>query len=147
MSQPPATATTDEVSGRQASLYPIVCDDDVVQFRYRVRQAAIAAGLRLIDQTKLVTAASELARNALEHGGGGIGEVCLPETVGRTGVRLIVEDDGPGIPDIALALTEGFSQAKGLGLGLPGTRRLVDVFELWSEVGVGTCVSVEKWAL
>ena len=84
-----ATRPPAETSGPQANLYPIVCDDDVVQFRHRVREAAIAAGLRLIDQTKLVTAASELARNALEHGGGGLGEVCAPETVGRTGVRLI----------------------------------------------------------
>jgi len=130
-------------------MYPIACDDDVVQFRHRVREAAIAAGLRLIDQTKLVTAASELARNALEHGGGGLGEVCSPETVGRAGVRLIVEDDGPGIPDIALAMTDGVSGggALGMGMGLPGTRRLVDLFEVWSEVGVGTCVTVEKWAL
>lgn len=141
-----ATPAT-EAPGHQANLYPIVCDDDVVQFRHRVREAAIAAGLSLIDQTKVVTAASELARNALEHGGGGLGEVCSPETPGRTGVRLIVEDDGPGIPDIDLALTEGFSQAKGLGMGLPGSRRLVDSFELWSEVGVGTCVTVEKWTL
>lgn len=126
---------------------PIVCDDDVVAFRHRVREAAVAAGLRLIDQTKLVTAASELARNALEHGGGGLGEVCAPQTAGRTGVRLIVEDDGPGIPDVELAMTDGISGAGGLGLGLPGTRRLVDSFELWSEVGVGTCVTVEKWAL
>jgi serine/threonine-protein kinase RsbT len=138
---------TVEDSGRGANLYPITCDDDVVQFRHRVREAAVAAGLRLIDQTKLVTAASELARNALEHGGGGLGEVLVPETAGRTGVRLIVEDDGPGIPDIDQALADGYSQAKGLGLGLPGARRLVDLFEVWSEVGVGTCVTVEKWAL
>lgn len=128
-------------------IFPIVCDDDVVEFRHRVREAAVAAGLRLIDQTKLVTAASELARNALEHGGGGLGEVCAPQTVGRCGVRLIVEDDGPGIPDLELAMTDGVSGAGGLGLGLPGTRRLVDSFELWSEIGVGTCVTVEKWAL
>jgi serine/threonine-protein kinase RsbT len=119
----------------------------VVQFRHAVRGAAVAAGLRLIDQTKLVTAASELARNALEHGGGGLGEVCSPLTAGRTGVRLIVEDDGPGIPDVDMAMTDGISGGGGLGLGLPGTRRLVDSFELWSEVGVGTCVTVEKWAL
>jgi serine/threonine-protein kinase RsbT len=145
----PTSTTTPptEASQRQPTLYPIVCDDDVVQFRHLVRRAAVAAGLRLIDQTKLVTAASELARNALEHGGGGLGEICLPETVGRTGVRLIVEDDGPGIPDIELALTDGFSRAVGMGMGLPGTRRLVDAFEIWSEVGVGTCVTVEKWAL
>lgn len=107
----------------------------------------MAEGLRLIDQTKLVTAASELARNALEHGGGGLGEVCAPETAGRRGVRLIVEDDGPGIPDVTLALSDGYSRSRGLGMGLPGSRRLVDFFELWSEVGVGTCVTVEKWAL
>lgn len=140
------TRPTVEDSGHRSNLYPIVCDDDVVQFRQHVREAALAAGLRLIDQTKLVTAASELARNALEHGGGGLGEVCAPQTVGRTGVRLIVEDDGPGIPDVDQAI-EGFSHAKGRGMGLRGTRRLVDVFEIWSEVGVGTCVSVEKWAL
>jgi len=134
-------------ASQHPNVFPIVCDDDVVQFRHRVRAAALAAGLRLIDQTKLVTAASELARNALEHGGGGLGEVSTPQTAGRTGVRLIVEDDGPGIPDLDLAMTDGISGAGGLGLGLPGTRRLVDSFEIWSEVGVGTCVTVEKWAL
>ena len=134
-------------ASQRPNIFPIVCDDDVVQFRHRVREAALAAGLRLIDQTKLVTAASELARNALEHGGGGLGEVCTPQTAGRTGVRLIVEDDGPGIPDLELAMTDGISGAGGLGLGLPGTRRLVDSFAIWSEVGVGTCVTVEKWAL
>lgn len=141
------TMLSTEAAGPKPALYPIVCDDDVVQFRHHVRVAAVAAGLRLIDQTKLVTAASELARNALEHGGGGLGEVSAPLTPGRTGVRLIVEDDGPGIPNIALALTDGYSRARGLGMGLPGTRRLVDAFEVWSEVGVGTCVTVEKWAL
>jgi len=143
MTTTPPTRT----SVRPAALYPIVCDDDVVQFRHAVREAAVAVGLRLIDQTKLVTAASELARNALEHGGGGLGEVCAPQTAGRIGVRLIVEDDGPGIPDVALAMTDGISTGGGLGMGLPGTRRIVDAFELWSEVGVGTCVTVEKWAL
>lgn len=127
-----------ETSGGGANLYPITCDNDVVQFRHRVREAAVTAGLRLIDQTKLVTAARALARNALEHGGGGLGEVVLLDTVGRSGVRLIVEDEGPGIPDIDQALTEGYSQAKGLGMGLPGTSRLVDSFEVWSKVGVGS---------
>ncbi len=142
-----ATTPPIEPSTILPTLHPIVCDDDVVRFRHVVREAAVGAGLRLIDQTKLVTAASELARNALEHGGGGLGEVCAPLTPGRTGVRLVVEDDGPGIPDLALALTDGYSRARGMGMGLPGTRRLVDAFELWSEVGVGTCVTVEKWAL
>jgi serine/threonine-protein kinase RsbT len=131
----------------QPRLYPIVSDNDVVQFRHQVRAAAVAAGLRLVDQTKLVTAASELARNALEHGGGGLGEIGSPETAGRRGVRVILEDDGPGISDLDLALTDGFSRDSGMGMGLPGSRRLVDYFDLWSEVGVGTCVIVEKWAL
>lgn len=131
----------------QPRLYPIVSDEDVAQFRHDVRAAAVAAGLRLIDQTKLVTAASELARNALEHGGGGVGEIGPPHTPGRGGVRVLVEDDGPGIPDIDLALTDGFSREQGMGMGLPGSRRLVDSFDLWSEVDVGTCVIVEKWAL
>lgn len=129
-----------------AQQYPIVSDDDVVLFRHRVRAAAVAAGMRLIDQTKLVTAASELARNALEHGGGGLGEIGLPETPGRRGVRVIVEDDGPGIADLDLALTDGFSRDSGMGMGLPGSRRLVDYFDVWSEQGVGTCVIVEKWS-
>jgi len=141
--------TTSPVEGAavRPGTYPIVSDDDVVQFRHEVRAAALAVGLRLIDQTKLVTAASELARNALEHGGGGLGEIGPPETAGRRGVRVIVEDDGPGIADLGLALTDGFSRDNGMGLGLPGSRRLVDFFDLWSEVGVGTCVIIEKWAL
>lgn len=130
---------------RPVALLPIGCDEDVVRFRHQVRAAAIAAGMRLVDQTKIVTAASELARNALEHGGGGQGEILGVETPGRSGVRLIVDDDGPGIADVALALTDGFTGGGGLGMGLPGTRRLVDAFELWSEPGVGTCVTVEKW--
>lgn len=129
----------------QPRLYPIVSDNDVVHFRHQVRAAAVASGLRLIDQTKLITAASELARNALDHGGGGLGEIGQSESTGRRGVRVIVEDDGPGIPDIALALTDGFSRQKGMGMGLPGSRRLVDYFDLWSELGVGTCVIIEKW--
>jgi serine/threonine-protein kinase RsbT len=133
------------VSESGPGLYPIACDEDVAQFRRRVREAAVAAGLRLIDQTRLVTAAGELARNALEHGGGGLGEVCAPEAAGRRGVRLIVEDGGPGIADVEQAMTDDTSGARGLGMGLPGARRLVDAFELWSQVGVGTCVTIEKW--
>jgi serine/threonine-protein kinase RsbT len=142
-------ATTAPISADPAGppLYPIACDDDVVQFRHRVRAAAVEAGLRLIDQTKLVTAASELARNALEHGGGGLGEITSPHALGHEGVRVLVEDDGPGIADVDLALTDGYSRDKGMGMGLPGTRRLVDSFDLWSEVGVGTCVIIEKWVL
>src|SRR4028119_287098 len=119
-----AATTTADGSAQQGRLYSIVSDDDVVQFRHEVRAAAIAAGLRLIDQTKLVTAASELARNALEHGGGGVGEIGVPQTTGRGGVRVLVEDDGPGIADIDLALTDGFSRENGMGMGLPGTGRV-----------------------
>lgn len=129
-----------------ATLHPLRCDDDLVRFRHEVRAAAVAAGLRLIDQTKLVTAASELARNALEHGGGGLGEILRVSVEGHQGVRLVVEDDGPGIADVELALADGFTLGDGLGLGLPGARRLVDVFHVWSQPGVGTCVTVEKWA-
>lgn len=142
MTQSPAPAEPPMIG---PPLYPIASDDDVVQFRHLVRAAAVAAGLRLIDQTKLVTAASELARNALEHGGGGLGEIGAPEASGRRGVRVIVEDDGPGIPDLDLALTDGFSRDNGMGMGLPGSRRLVDYFDLWSEVGTGTCVIIEVW--
>jgi serine/threonine-protein kinase RsbT len=141
------TAASADGEASEPRLYPILSDNDVVQFRHEVRAAAVAAGLRLIDQTKLVTAASELARNALEHGGGGIGEIGAPEATGRMGVRVIVEDDGPGIPDLEQALTDGFSRDHGMGMGLPGSRRLVDSFDLWSEVGVGTCVIVEKWTM
>ena len=121
-------------------------DEDVVRFRHLVRAAAVAAGLRLIDQTKLVTAASELARNALEHGGGGHGEILPAATPDRRGVRLIIDDDGPGIAEVGLALADGYTGGTGMGMGLPGSRRLVDLFEIWSEPGVGTCVTVEKWA-
>ncbi len=137
-----ASSSTDGAS----VLVSITCDDDVVRFRHGVRAAAIAAGLRLIDQTKLVTAASELARNALEHGGGGQGEILPSATPGHSGVRLIIDDDGPGIADIDGALADGVTGGSGMGMGLPGSRRLVDVFEIWSEVGVGTCVTVETWA-
>ena len=144
MTQTPAS---DDGHTAEPRLYPIASDDDVVQFRHAVRAAAVAAGLRLIDQTKLVTAASELARNALEHGGGGLGEIGSPDIAERSGVQVIVEDDGPGIPDLDLALTDGFSRDNGMGMGLPGSRRLVDSFDLWSELGVGTCVIIEVWAL
>jgi len=141
----PTTSPTTRAT-EPSALYPIRSDEDVIRFRHEARAAALAAGLRLIDQTKLVTAASELARNALVHGGGGQAEILPAASPGRTGVRLIVEDDGPGIGDIVQALTDGYTVGGGMGLGLPGTRRLVDVFELWSELGVGTCVTVEKWA-
>jgi serine/threonine-protein kinase RsbT len=126
---------------------PIQSGDDVVRVRQHVRVAAAENGLSLVDQTKLVTAASELARNTLVHGGGGVARVeVVKSPTGRVGVRLRFTDEGPGIADIDLALRDGWSSGSGLGLGLSGSRRLVDEFELTSELGAGTNVVVVKWS-
>jgi serine/threonine-protein kinase RsbT len=126
---------------------PIQSGDDVVRVRQHVRVAAAANGLSLVDQTKLVTAASELARNTLVHGGGGAARVEVVKSAnGRTGIKLHFTDGGPGIPDIDLALRDGWSSGTGLGLGLSGSRRLVDEFELNSKPGEGTTVVVVKWS-
>ncbi|MEV6898819.1 anti-sigma regulatory factor [Amycolatopsis sp. NPDC051372] len=124
----------------------ISADADVVRARQLVRTIAQQVKLSLVDQTKLVTATSELARNTLIYGGGGT--MCV-EIVGdgrRTGVKATFHDDGPGIPDTTLALADGWSSGTGLGLGLSGARRLVDEFTLDTEVGRGTDVTVVKWS-
>lgn len=118
---------------------------DLVMVRQQVRAVAIEAGLSLIDQTKVVTAASELARNALVHAGGGTVTIEVVEDGRRRGLRLAFSDDGPGIPDTEQALTDGFTTGGGLGLGLGGSRRLVDEFDLTSAPGKGTMVVVTKW--
>lgn len=120
-------------------------DSDLVRVRQVVRASAVAAGLSLVDQTKAVTAASELARNALVHGGGGSVVVEAVSDGRREGMRAVFVDAGPGIADLESALCEGYSTAGGLGLGLPGSRRLVDDFVLRSEPGAGTRVEVVKW--
>jgi serine/threonine-protein kinase RsbT len=126
---------------------PIQSGDDVVRVRQMVRNAAADNGLSLVDQTKLVTAASELARNTLVHGGGGAARVEVVKSAnGRAGVKLYFTDEGPGITDIELALTDGWTTGTGLGLGLSGARRLVDEFELTSGPGAGTSVVVVKWS-
>ncbi len=126
---------------------PIRSGDDVVRVRQQVRTAAAENGLSLVDQTKLVTAASELARNTLVHGGGGVARIEVVKSAnGRTGVKLYFTDEGPGIVDIDLALTDGWTSGNGLGLGLSGARRLVDEFELNSKPGTGTSVMVVKWS-
>jgi serine/threonine-protein kinase RsbT len=126
---------------------PIRSGDDVVRVRQHVRGAAADNGLSLVDQTKLVTAASELARNTLVHGGGGLARVeVVKSPTGRAGVKLHFTDTGPGIADIGLALTDGWTSGGGLGLGLSGTRRLVDEFEIESKPGAGTTVVVVKWS-
>lgn len=124
---------------------PIESDQDVVRVRQVARELAVAAKLSLVDQTKIVTAASELARNTLIYGGGGVAEVELVERSGVVGARIKFTDDGPGISDLQLALTDGYTTGNGLGLGLSGARRLVDEFELDSAPGRGTQVVITKW--
>jgi serine/threonine-protein kinase RsbT len=118
---------------------------DIVRVRQLVRARAAELGFSLVDQTKLVTGASELARNALEHGGGGQVRVEMVNDDNRQGIRMTFEDRGPGIPDTALALTDGYSTSTGRGLGLSGTRRLMSEFRIESEVGKGTRVQVARW--
>jgi len=126
---------------------PIRSGDDVVRVRQQVRMVAEKSGLSLVDQTKVVTAASELARNALVHGGGGTVRIeVVTSGLGKSGVRIGFSDEGPGIGDIDLALTDGWTTGHGLGLGLSGARRLVDEFELTSKPGTGTSVVVVKWS-
>ena len=124
----------------------IAANDDVVRARQLVRTLAQECRLSLVEQTKLVTAASELARNTLVYGGGGTMQGCLVDGRGRRGVRVVFDDSGPGIPDLDLALTDGWTSGNGLGLGLSGSRRLVDEFEIDSTPGRGTTVTVTKWA-
>lgn len=124
---------------------PIRVEQDVVLARQAARQVAVACKLSLINQTKLVTAASELARNAVIYGGGGEMTWDVVDNGLRRGLRLVFSDNGPGIPDVAQALTDGWSSGTGMGLGLSGSRRLVDVFELDSAPGKGTRVTLVKW--
>ncbi|MFJ4437296.1 anti-sigma regulatory factor [Streptomyces sp. NPDC088923] len=124
----------------------IATNNDVVQARQLVRTLAQESGLSLVEQTKLVTAASELARNTLVHAGGGELLASRVSADGHEGVRLVFRDSGPGIPDRDLALTDGWTSGDGMGLGLSGSRRLVDDFALETSVGEGTTVTVTKWA-
>lgn len=124
---------------------PIAVDDDVVRVRQRVRDSARDLGFSLVDQTKLVTAASELARNTLVYGLGGTLRIETVLNDRRTGLRLTFEDQGPGIPDTTLALTDGYTTGGGLGLGLSGARRLSQEFELYSRPGEGTRVTIARW--
>ena len=119
--------------------------DDVVRIRQEVRSRAVAIGLSLVDQTKIITAASEIARNTLEHGGGGSARLQVLRDGGRVGMRLIFEDKGPGIADVKLALTDRYSTGSGLGLGLGGARRLVNEFDIRSTPAQGTTVTLTRW--
>jgi serine/threonine-protein kinase RsbT len=119
--------------------------DDIIKARQVVRDCAISQGLSLVDQTKLVTAASELARNTLVHGGGGEMRLQALNDGPRRGVKAIFTDGGPGIPDIALAMKDGYTTRGGLGLGLSGSKRLVHEFDIESKPGKGTTVSIVRW--
>jgi serine/threonine-protein kinase RsbT len=119
--------------------------EDVVRLRQRVRAWAVEIGFSLIDQTKIVTAASELARNTVEHGKGGSARLRWLVNGGRVGFRMDFVDAGPGIADVALAVKDGYSTGTGLGLGLAGSKRLMGEFEIESEPGRGTRVSVARW--
>jgi serine/threonine-protein kinase RsbT len=119
--------------------------EDVVAIRQAVRQRAVELGFNLVDQTRIVTAASELARNTVQYGGGGRVTIEAVEDFGRRGLRLTFEDDGPGIPDVELAMKDGFTTGAGLGLGLSGARRLSNDFAIQSEPGKGTRVTITRW--
>lgn len=119
--------------------------EDLVRLRQAVREHAVAQGFGLVDQTKIVTAASELGRNTVHHGGGGVALVSRVAKGNRKGVHLEFRDEGPGIPDLGRALEDGYTTGSGLGLGLGGARRLSDEFNLESEPGRGTRVTIVRW--
>jgi serine/threonine-protein kinase RsbT len=125
--------------------FQIRTEEDIVRVRQAVRESSVAAGFRLVDQTKVVTAASEIARNVLDYGGGGTMILESLLEFPHRGVRLVFEDQGPGIPDVELALKDGYTSGGGLGLGLGGARRLVHEFAIDTKVGVGTRVSLTQW--
>jgi len=124
---------------------PIASEQHIVATRQTVRLLCQELKLSLVDQTKMITAASELSRNTLIHGGGGWMRWETLEANGRRGLRLHFEDEGPGIPDLKLALTDGWTSGSGMGLGLPGSKRLVNEFNVDSAPGEGTRVSITKW--
>ena len=129
----------------KAETWPVRGETDILVVRQAVRTRAIELGLSLIDQTKMVTAVSEIVRNALTYGGGGEAEIQIVEEGGRKGLRLICSDQGPGIPDVELAMKDGYTTGHGLGLGLGGAKRLVHDFEIASQPGQGTRVVLTRW--
>jgi serine/threonine-protein kinase RsbT len=124
---------------------PILSSDDVVKVRQAVRGKAAELGFSIVDQTKIVTAASEIARNTLVHGGGGAVRIELVAAGARRGLRLVFEDGGPGIADMEQAMRDGYTTGDGLGLGLGGARRLSNEFKLESTPGMGTRVTLARW--
>ena len=129
----------------RSEMMQVRAEHDVVSVRHEVRKWAIGLGLSLVDQTKIVTAASERARNTLSYGGGGTARLETLQEGSRVGLRLTFEDTGPGIADLTLALTDGYTTGGGLGLGLSGSKRLVNEFDIWSKPGEGTRVTITRW--
>jgi serine/threonine-protein kinase RsbT len=130
---------------QRAETFSLNSSDDVVRVRQVVRAWAVDLAFRLVDQTKIVTAASELARNTVNHGGGGTARLEALVDGARCGLRLVFEDKGPGIPDVQRAIEDGFTTGNGLGLGLGGARRLSNEFSIESRVGEGTRVTITRW--
>jgi serine/threonine-protein kinase RsbT len=129
----------------EREVIPIVAEADVVHVRQRVRARATELRFSLVDQTKMVTAASELARNALTYGGGGSAQIEVLSAGKKQGLRVVFTDQGPGIPNIAEAMRDGFTTGNGLGLGLGGAKRLVNEFEIESAAGRGTRIAITRW--
>jgi serine/threonine-protein kinase RsbT len=124
---------------------PLSAERDIVACRQLVRKLTQELKFSLVDQTKMITAASELSRNTIVYGQGGVMRWQIVSEGARTGLRLVFEDEGPGIPDIDLALTDGWTSGTGMGIGLSGSRRLVNDFELRTVVGQGTSVTITRW--
>ena len=126
---------------------PIVAEEDIVTSRQRAREVARQLGFGAVDQSRIATAVSELARNVVRYALDGTGEISIRELAasGRTGIEIVVSDDGPGIRDVDQALRDGFTSGGGMGMGLPGTRRLMDEMTVDSAVGRGTIVTIRKW--
>ncbi|QJR12965.1 Serine/threonine-protein kinase RsbT [Usitatibacter rugosus] len=134
-----------DVTTVQSDKLPLKTGEDVVRLRQLTREHAVRVGLSLVDQTKVITAASELGRNTITYGGGGEALVDTVQNGTRRGVRLVFTDQGPGIADMRLALTPGYTSGGGLGLGLTGARSLSDEFDIQSEPGKGTRVTITRW--
>ena len=143
MREPPVAGRDDDASALVR--LPLQASEDVVRMRQLVRERAVALGFGIVDQTKLVTAASELARNTLVHGGGGHAEIGELRNGSRRGLRLAFVDEGPGIADVPQAMRDGFTTGTGLGLGLGGARRLASEFAIDTAPGRGTRVTIVRW--
>jgi serine/threonine-protein kinase RsbT len=133
------------MSSTKSESVSIRSSEDIVLVRQRVREMALSLAFGLVDQTKIVTAASEIARNTLDYGKGGTATIEALEDGIKRGLRLTFQDSGPGIPDVEMALRDGYTTGSGMGLGLGGSRRLVHEFEIESHVGRGTRVTIVRW--